>query len=89
MKAITATMLRKSMKKYFDDVSKSLETLVISRKTEDDALVVMSIKEYNALTETAHLLSTEKNRESLRDSIAEAKAGEVVSFDPDQGTFEQ
>ncbi|MGB0165444.1 MAG: type II toxin-antitoxin system Phd/YefM family antitoxin [Luteibaculum sp.] len=87
MKAITATMLRKSMKKYFDEVSKSLETLVISRKTEEDALVVMSIKEYNALTETAHLLSTEENRKHLRVAIEEVKTGDTVSFDLDQERF--
>ena len=70
MKALTITALRQRMKEHFDAVSKSLEVIIVPRK-----------REYNSLMETGHLLSTESNRNRLRESIAQLKSGDTVSFD--------
>jgi antitoxin YefM len=82
MKAVSISTFRKGLKEYFDYVSKSLDIIIVPRNKEEDAIVIMSIKEYNALKETEHLLSTESNRARLFQSIRQMEEGKIVPYNP-------
>ena len=80
MKAISISTLRKGMKEYFDYVSKSMEVIIVPRNNNEEAIVIMSIQEYNSLKETEHLFSTEANQKKLQKSIGQISEGKTVKF---------
>jgi antitoxin YefM len=73
--------LREKLKYFLDLVSDSYETLIILRSSEDDAVVLMRLSEYNALMETNYLNSTYNNTQALQKAIKQVDEGDVVKVD--------
>jgi antitoxin YefM len=74
MKSITVSDFRANIKTHLDDVSDNSEIIVIPRNNvAEDAVVVMSIAEYNNLVENDYINASQKNVERLRKSLKQAK----------------
>lgn len=75
MLAVNYSTLRDNMKEYFDKITDSFETLIVTRKNSN--MVIMSEASYNSLMETLHLLGNRENYDHLMKSVAEYKKGAV------------
>ena len=78
MIAANYTEFRTGLKKYLDDVELNNETLIIKRTT-GKGTVLISLEEYNSIVETAHLLSSKKNKQRLDESISQMKSGKTIN----------
>ncbi len=76
MDAVSYSDLRQNLKSFMDKVYYDHEPLIITRKNNEN-LILISIDEYNSLTETNYLLSNETNAEHLRKSIKQYQAGRL------------
>ena len=75
MIAVNYSNLRDNMKEYFDELSDSFETMIVTRK--DENMVIMSQGTYDSLIETLHLLGSKENYDHLMKSINQYKSGKV------------
>ena len=74
MQVVNYSDFRSHLKANLDQVSQDNETVIVSRPRNEN-VVVISLKEYNAMQETLHLLSSDKNRERLLEAVERDKAG--------------
>ncbi len=86
MRSIGVTELRANIAAVLDSVVDDAEEVVITRGGKAP-VVVVSLRDYQSLIETEYLLSSPANARWLRESIAEAGAGQVEPhelIDPDE-----
>jgi len=74
MNAIPYTRLRGNLAKEMDRVCDDHAPIIVTRKSSR-SVVMVSLDDYEALEETAHLLRSPKNARRLLESIAELERG--------------
>ena len=68
------------MKSHFDSIDDNKEILIVPRKGDKDAIVIMTLSEYNSIVETDYLLSTEANRQQIEKSLQELDSGKTTDL---------
>ena len=76
MEITTYSNFRQHLKSFLDKVMESNTPLYVKR-TKGEDVVVLSKSDYESMEETLYLLSSEKNRTHLVESIKQAEKGEV------------
>ena len=74
MNAVTYSQARENLAKTMDKVCDDHSPIIITRKNQR-SVVMISLEDYQALEETAHLLRSPKNARRLLEAIAELEAG--------------
>jgi antitoxin YefM len=74
MKAITYTAARENLAATMDRVCEDSEAVVITRN-RDQAVVMLSMAEYQALEETAYLTRSPANARRLLDAVQSMEKG--------------
>ena len=74
MDVMTYTDARSSLKSVMDRVINDRTEIVVTRKNRE-AVVIISLDEYNAIQETLHLQKSTENARRLQASIAQLDGG--------------
>lgn len=74
MKAISYTSARNNLVATMRMVCEDHNPVIITRRN-NNAVVIMSLEDYDALNETAYLLQSPKNARRLIESVNELKIG--------------
>ena len=81
----TATLrdLRSNMKTYFDELDENKDVLIVPRSGGREAIILMTLSEYNSMKETEYLLSSPANRKVMEQAMLELEGNETIEFKPD------
>jgi len=74
MEVLNYTEFRQNLAKNLDKVNDDAEIVIVSR-SKGKNVVVMDLDEYNAMTETLHIVKSEANRKRLQEAIDEMNSG--------------
>jgi antitoxin YefM len=80
MEVLNYTEFRQNLAKNLDKVNDDAEIVIVSR-SKGKNVVVMDLDEYNAMTETLHIIKSEINRKRLQDAIDEMNSGSHQSHE--------
>ena len=78
MTAISYTAARENLAATMDKVCEDHAPIIITRN-RDQAVVMMSLEDYEALEETAYLLKNPKNARRIMSAITQLDAGTGVA----------
>lgn len=77
MDVISYSRLRQNLASVMDSVCETHAPVVVSRRG-GEAVVMMSLEEFNALEDTLHLLRSPRNAERLMHGMEAADAGRLT-----------
>ena len=77
MTAITYSAARENLAATMNQVCDDHDGIIITRK-RDQAVVMMSLEDYESLKETAYLLRSPANARRLAEGIQELEQGKIV-----------
>lgn len=80
MDVLSYSEARKNLKSVMDKVVADHSEAIITRRN-GEAVVMVSLSEWNSILETEHLLRSPENARRLREGIAQLDRGEVVERD--------
>lgn len=80
MNAITYTEARENLATTIKKVCRNHDPVIITRKREN-AVIMMSLDDYETLQETAYLLRSPKNAQRLLEAIKELEEGKGAERD--------
>lgn len=75
MENVPATIFRQSMVAYMDKVTVNRTPLLITRR-DSEAVVLLSLKDFQEYEETMHMMSSKKNSRALSAAISELENGQ-------------
>lgn len=81
MDILTYSDTRANLKEVMERVVENRTPVVVTRQ-KAEAVVMVSLADWNAMEETLHLLSSPANARRLRDSIRQLDAGSGVEREP-------
>lgn len=76
MNILTVSEARAGLKAVMDDVCTDHSPTVITRQS-GEAVVILSLADFNSIEETLYLLGSPKNASRLLESLDQLKAGEA------------
>lgn len=77
MEVLSYSDARKNLKSVMDKVVEDRSEAIITRRN-GEAVVMVSLSEWNSILETEHLLASPENARRLREGIAQLNRGEGV-----------
>jgi antitoxin YefM len=80
MDVVNFTDTRQNLKEVMDRVVESHAPVVITRQ-KSEAVVMVSLSDWNAMEETLHLMSTPSNASRLAEAVAQLEAGQGTERD--------
>lgn len=74
MNAVTYTFVRNNLAKMMDQVCADHAPVIVTRQNQQ-AVIMLSLEDYESLVETAYLLRSPQNAERLTRAIAQLSSG--------------
>ena len=76
-KIVSYSEVRNNLKTYLDYVTESHDPVFITRKNGEE-VVMIAKSDYEAMDETAYLLSTEANKKNLLETVNKINEGDIA-----------